>query len=252
MRFQYFYYCFICVLFLASCDKDDNDNITDNLDGYDRSAMLYNWSDNIIIPAYNNLYDDLLELNGVIEDFSKRCFVPIAAGGGVRSKKDVDRYLSLGADKVVLNTQAINNPSFITDVAKSYGSQSVVVSIDVKNTQKNEYKVLKDLGKTETILNPELWAYKAQELGAGEIMITSIDRDGSLLGYDIEIAKRVSDKVDIPVLISGGAGNWDHLVEGIIKGGASAVCITNIYHFTETAISSAKKYMHNQGIPVRL
>ena len=188
----------------------------------------------------------------VIEDFSKRCFVPIAAGGGIRSKKDVDRYLSLGADKVVLNTQAINNPSFITDVAKSYGSQSVVVSIDVKNTQKNEYKVLKDLGKTETILNPELWAYKAQELGAGEIMITSIDRDGSLLGYDIEITKRVSDKVDIPVLISGGAGNWDHLVEGIIKGGASAVCITNIYHFTETAISSAKKYMDKHGIPVRL
>ncbi len=188
----------------------------------------------------------------VIEGFSKRCFVPIAAGGGIRSKKDVDRYLSLGADKVVLNTQAVNNPTFITDVAKSYGSQSVVVSIDVKNTQKNKYKVLKDLGKTETILNPELWAYKAQELGAGEIMITSIDRDGSLLGYDIEIAKRVSDKVDIPVLISGGAGNWDHLVEGIIKGGASAVCITNIYHFTETAISSAKKYMDNHGIPVRL
>jgi len=188
----------------------------------------------------------------VIEDFSKRCFVPITVGGGIRSKEDVDKYLSLGADKVVLNTQAISNPTFITEVAKSYGSQSVVVSIDVKNTKKNEYTVFKDFGKTNTDLHPVLWAYEAQELGAGEIMITSIDRDGSLLGYDLELSKIVSDKVDVPVLIAGGAGNWKHLVEGIQKGRASAVCITNIYHFTETAISSAKKYMHNQGVPVRL
>jgi len=188
----------------------------------------------------------------IVEQFANKCFVPLAAGGGVKNIEDFKKLLSIGADKIVINSEAVRNPKFITEAAKLYGSQCVVVSIDVRKKDNNDYEVFIEYGKTPTGLKPEVWAKKAQELGAGEIMITSIEKDGSLEGYDNELNKLVSEAVDIPVLVCGGAGKWKDFVEGFTKGKASAVCTTNIYHFTDTSIKSAKTYLKNEGINVRI
>lgn len=188
----------------------------------------------------------------IVKQFANRCFVPLAAGGGVKNIGDFKKLLSIGADKVVINSEAVRNPKFITEAAKLYGSQCVVVSIDARKKDNNDYEVFTEYGKIPTGLKPEAWAKKAQEFGAGEIMITSIEKDGSLEGYDNELNKLVSEAVDIPVLVCGGAGKWKDFVEGFIKGKASAVCTTNIYHFTDTSIKSAKTYLKNEGINVRI
>ena len=187
----------------------------------------------------------------VIEQFARGCFVPLAAGGGIRSLEDVKRYLGLGADKVVVNTRAIERPEFITEIARLYGSQCVVLSIDAKKKEGGGYEVYSHFGGRETGLDPADWARRGEELGAGEILITSIDRDGSLQGYDLDLCRRVSDAVNAPVLILGGAGNWKHFVEGFAEGCASAVCTQNIYHFTESSIRSAKTYLKGAGVEVR-
>jgi len=187
----------------------------------------------------------------VVRQFARRCFVPLAAGGGIRTLDDVTRFLSVGADKVVVNTGAIENPDLISQIAETYGTQCVVLSIDAKKTDAG-YEVFGSFGGKPTGLAPEAWAKRGAELGAGEILITSIDRDGSLSGYDLDLCKRVANSVGIPVLISGGAGNWQHFVDGIAKGEAAAVCTSNIYHFTETSIKSAKTFMAKAGIPVRI
>jgi cyclase len=193
----------------------------------------------------NNLYK-------VVKEFVDNCFVPIAAGGGVRSIEDFKTLLRIGADKVVINTQAVRNPEIITKAAKLYGAQCVVVSIDAKKTANGSYEVFTKFGSTPTGKEVSAWAKEVQSRGAGEIMITSIDKDGSLEGYDNELSKIVSEAVDIPVLACGGAGKWQDFVDGFEKGRASAVCTTNIYHFTETSINSAKVFLKNAGIDVRL
>ena len=193
----------------------------------------------------NNLYK-------VVKEFVDNCFVPIAAGGGVQSIEDFKTLLRIGADKVVINTQAVRNPEIITRAAKLYGVQCVVVSIDAKKTANGSYEVFTEFGSTPTGKDVSAWAKEVQSRGAGEIMITSIDKDGSLEGYDNELSKIVSEAVDIPVLVCGGAGKWQDFVDGFEKGRASAVCTTNIYHFTETSINSAKVFLKNAGIDVRL
>jgi len=187
----------------------------------------------------------------IIKQFAERCFVPLAAGGGVKNMDDVKKLLRAGADKIIINTEAVRNPDFITKIAKSYGAQCVVVSIDAKLVN-NNYEVFTECAKKSTGLHAEEWAKTAQKKGAGEIMITSIEKDGSLEGYDNELNKLVSKSVDIPVLVCGGAGKWQDFVDGFNKGNASAVCTTNIYHFTESSIKSAKTYLKSSGIPVRL
>ncbi len=187
-----------------------------------------------------------------IEQFSRRCFVPLAAGGKVKTVEDFKILLSLGADKVVVNSEAVRRPELITEAAKLFGSQCVVISIDAKRNNRGEYEVFTDLGRKATGLNPAVWARRAQELGAGEILITSIDKDGSLEGYDNELNRFVSEAVEIPVLVCGGAGKWQDFVEGFTKTKAAAVCTTNIYHFTDTSIKSAKTYLQNAGIEVRI
>jgi cyclase len=196
----------------------------------------------------------------VIADFASRCFVPLAAGGGIRTLDDVRSYLDLGADKVVINSGAIERPSLITEIANRFGSQCAVLSIDAKKTSVDtaggspgaSYEVYSHFGARPTGLDPSDWAKQGQELGAGEILIGSIDRDGSLQGYELPLCREVSDAVGIPVLVSGGAGNWDHFVQGFTEGGASGVCTANIYHFTESSIQSAKRHLDNAGIPVRI
>jgi len=193
----------------------------------------------------SNFYD-------VVAQFSDRCFVPLAAGGGVREIDDFSALLRLGADKIIVNTGVLMRPELINEAAMLFGSQCVVVSIDAKIISPGKYEVFSHYGTQSTGLDPADWAKKAQELGAGEIMICSIDKDGSLEGYDNQLTRMVSEAVCIPVLVSAGAGKWQDFVEGFIQGKASAVCTSNIYHFTEASIKSAKVYLKNNGIDVRV
>jgi cyclase len=187
----------------------------------------------------------------VVRQFARNCFVPLAVGGGVRCIEDIRHLLGIGADKIVLNTGAARDPDLITQASRLFGSQCVVLSIDAKREDGGNYQVYVANGAEPLGQSPEDWARNGQTLGAGEIFIQSIDRDGMLEGYDIELIRRVSDAVDIPVLACGGAGNWQHFVEGFEQGSAQAVCTTNIYHFTESSIRSAKQFLHAAGIHVR-
>ena len=188
----------------------------------------------------------------VVRQFASRCFVPLAAGGGVRTLDDFRTLLGLGADKVVINTEALRRPAFISEAAQTFGSQCIVVSIDARrNTTGGSYEVFTECGQRPTGREPAAWARQAQDLGAGEILITSIEKDGSLEGYDNGLNRLVSGAVKIPVLVCGGAGKWQDFVDGFVQGNASAVCTTNIYHFTETSINSAKRYLERAGVMVR-
>ena len=189
--------------------------------------------------------------DGVVTTFTERCFVPLTVGGGVRSLDDARRYLALGADKVVLNTGALERPALITEIAESYGAQCVVLSIDARRAD-DGYEVYGRFASEPTGLTPVAWAREGERLGAGEILITSVERDGSLEGYEIGLCRAVCKSVAIPVLIGGGAGNWKHFVAGFTECGASAVCTSNIYHFTDTSIRSAKAHVARAGVPMRL
>jgi cyclase len=188
--------------------------------------------------------------HSVISTFSNKCFVPLCAGGGIRSLDDVKCYLDLGADKIAINTLAIEQPDFITSAARRFGSQCVVVSIDARK-EADGYRVYRNCGRESTEWKPQDLARRAEELGAGEILLTSIDRDGSLEGYDNELNRQVVASVTIPVIVCGGAGKWQDFVDGFRIAGADAVATTNIYHFTETSIKSAKQYLMKHGISIR-
>jgi len=188
----------------------------------------------------------------VVTKFAGECFVPLVVGGGIRTLGDVKRFMAVGGDKVVVNSGAVERPALITEIAEAYGSQCVVLSIDARKKPDGGYEVFAGCGAKATGLDPAEWARRGEDLGAGEILITSVERDGSLQGYDLELCKRVSDAVNVPVLVLGGAGSWKHFVEAIDKAGASAVCTQNIYHFTESSIVSAKKYLADRGVAVRM
>ncbi len=188
----------------------------------------------------------------VIRDFASRCFVPLAAGGGIRTLDDVHRFLRLGADKVVINTGALERPELIGEVARAYGAQSLVLSIDAKRHDDGRYEVMSNCGSQPTGKTPEDWAREGERLGAGEILITSIDRDGSLQGYDLDLTKRIAAAVSVPTLALGGCGNWEHMSQVLTTAQASAACTQNIYHFTEPSIRAAKKVLDGKRIPVRL
>ena len=188
----------------------------------------------------------------VVTQFAHDCFVPLAVGGGIRTLDDVRKFMAVGGDKVVVNSGAVERPQLISEIAEAYGTQCVVLSIDARLTDGGGYEVYSACGSKATGMDPADWAKQGEELGAGEIMITSIERDGSLQGYDLDLCRRVSDAVSVPVLVLGGAGSWKHFVEGVEEGGASAVCTQNIYHFTENSILSAKKFLAERGVPVRI
>lgn len=187
----------------------------------------------------------------VIREFAGNCFVPLSAGGGIREINDVHDFLSVGADKVVVNSGALRRPELIREIAETYGSQCVVVSIDARLKEGGGYEVYSEFARTPTGKDPIKWAQQAEVMGAGEILITSVERDGYLQGYDLELSKGVAEAVGVPVLLLGGAGNWNHFVQGIEQGFASAVCTQNIYHFTEASIRNAKQYLKKAGLHVR-
>jgi cyclase len=212
------------------------------------------WSiDEIVILDVTRPGDgDRANFEAVVRQFASRCFVPVAVGGGIRSLEDVRRIIGLGADKVVVNTALVERPQLVSEIAAQYGSQCVVCSLDARRHDDGRYQAFTHFGTQPTGFQPGRWAQRAQELGAGEILVTSVERDGALEGYDLALCREVVEAVQVPVLICGGAGKWQHFVDGFVHGGASAVCTANIYHFTERSISSAKAFLKKAGIPVRL
>ena len=173
-------------------------------------------------------------------------------GGCVRQVEDVRNLLNAGADKVSINTSAVRNPQLVADAAGRYGSQCIVVAIDAKQVQPGHWEVFTHGGRQATGLNVVEWAKKMQALGAGEILLTSMDRDGSKIGYDLQLTRAVTDALEIPLIASGGAGTLQHMVDGVKLGGADAVLAASIFHYGEYTIQQAKQYMAQQGIEMRL
>ena len=188
----------------------------------------------------------------VIEDVAAQVFIPLTVGGGVRKAEDVRRLLNAGADKVSINSAGVNNPDLIAESSSIYGSQAIVVAIDAKRRSDGTWEVYTRGGRTPTGIDAVEWAKKVEKLGAGEILLTSMDGDGTKAGFDLELTRAVSDSVSIPVIASGGVGNLQHLVDGIVEGHADAVLAASIFHFGEYTIEEAKRYMQERGIPVRL
>ena len=187
----------------------------------------------------------------IIEEVAAQVFIPLTVGGGVRKVEDVRRLLNAGADKVSINTSAVQNPQLVADAADRYGSQCIVVAIDAKQVG-NGWEVFTHGGRQATGMDAVEWAKKLQSLGAGEILLTSMDKDGTRNGFDLALTRAVSDAVDVPVIASGGVGNLHHLVEGIIEGHADAVLAASIFHYGDYSILQAKGYMAEHGIEVRL
>jgi imidazole glycerol-phosphate synthase subunit HisF len=188
----------------------------------------------------------------IIEDVASQVFIPLTVGGGVRAVADVRRLLNAGADKVSMNSSAVTNPDLVSDAAAYYGSQCIVVAIDAKQTEVGNWEVFTHGGRTATGKDVVEWAKEVTQRGAGEILLTSMNRDGSKDGFDLALTAAVSDAVSVPVIASGGVGNLQHLVDGITKGHADAVLAASIFHYGEYTVQQAKEYMASQGIPVRI
>ena len=188
----------------------------------------------------------------VIERAGDQCFMPLTVGGGIRTLEDMSTMLKAGADKVSINSSAINNPKLIGEGAEKFGSQCIVISIDAKKTGEEEWRVFTHGGRKEAGLDAVEWAKEAVELGAGEIVLNSIDADGTKAGYDIEITRRISENIGVPVVASGGAGNLDHMVDVLKEGKADAVLAASIFHFGEYTVGEVKEHLARADIPVRL
>jgi len=200
--------------------------------------------------------DNRKTLIHVVEKVASQVFIPLTVGGGIRDILDIQKMLKAGADKVSINTAAVNNPNFVEDAAKQFGSQCIVVAIDAKkNKLENNtpyWEVFTHGGRNNSNINAVDWAKKMADLGAGEILLTSMDKDGTKDGFDIELTKTISEAVSIPVIASGGVGNLDHLAEGILAGKADAVLAASIFHFGEYTVAEAKKSLSKKNIEVRL
>ena len=187
----------------------------------------------------------------VVKKTSEKCFVPLTVGGGVRSIEDINKLLKCGADKVSINTAAVQNTKIVMESSSKFGSQCIVVAIDAKR-KGDSWEIFTHGGRKETGINAIKFAKQMEEYGAGELLVTSMDRDGTQKGYDIDLMKEISEMVGIPVIASGGVGNLDHLAEGITKGKANAVLAASIFHYGKYSLKEAKQYLDSKGIPVRI
>ena len=190
---------------------------------------------------------DIEEVDRLADD----CFMPLTVGGGVSQLEDFRALLRAGADKVAVNTAAVKNPTLVAEAASCFGSQCIVLSIDFIKAE-GGYRVVTECGTHQTTLDPVCWAQEVERLGAGEILLTSVERDGSMEGYDCGLLRKVSDAVNIPVIASGGAGNYEHMHEALTEGGASAVAAASLFHFTQQTPLEAKEYLKHKGIAVRI
>jgi cyclase len=188
----------------------------------------------------------------VVEQVAEQVFIPLTVGGGIRLVEDVRRMLNAGADKVAINTAAVSRPEFVKEAAGHFGSQCIVVAIDAKQTGPNKWEVFTHGGRRATGLDAVEWACRMTACGAGEILLTSMDRDGTRDGFDLALTRAVCDAVSVPVIASGGVGTLDHLVDGIVRGHADAVLAASIFHFGEYTVAQAKSRMAAAGIEVRL
>ena len=187
----------------------------------------------------------------VVNHTAEQCFMPLTVGGGVRKIEDIRKLLLAGADKVAINTAAVKNPDFVGEAAEKFGSQCIVVSVDAKSTGPDAYEIFTHGGREATGIEAIGWSQRMAELGAGEILLTSMDRDGTKKGFNIGLTRAVADALTVPVIASGGVGTLDHLVEGVTEGHASAVLAASIFHFGTYTIAEAKAYMKAAGAAVR-
>jgi len=191
-----------------------------------------------------------------VEKMASEVFIPLTVGGGIRKVEDIRNMLNAGADKVGINTAAIFEPEFVAKASERFGSQCIVVAIDAKKVsvagENNRWEIFTHGGRKATGINALEWAVKMVGYGAGEILLTSMDRDGTKIGFDLELTRAISDAVSVPVIASGGVGNLQHLADGVLKGGADAVLAASIFHFGEYTIQEAKQHMSKQGIEMRL
>jgi len=187
----------------------------------------------------------------VVEEVASQVFIPLTVGGGIRELNDIRRMLNAGADKVGINTTAVNNPDFVRQAAERFGSQCIVVAIDAKQVADDKWEIFTHGGRTPTGIDAVEWAIKMAEYGAGEILLTSMDRDGTRDGYDLALTRAISEAVPVPVIASGGVGTLEHLVDGIIDGKADAVLAASIFHFGHHTVQEAKDVMSARGIEMR-
>lgn len=204
----------------------------------------------ILVDIVAHLSNDELDFES-INEFGQDCFVPLTVGGGISNIEQVQKLLRVGADKVCVNTQAYSNPKLITDIAKRHGSQCIVASIDVKQKTDNSWECYSHAGKKPTGKNAIEWAIEMEDHGAGEILLTSIEKDGTMEGYDFKLIEAIIESVKIPVIASGGAGNYQDMIDVVNKCGANAVAAASMFHFTEQTPLGAKAAMELAGIPVR-
>ncbi|MES9946370.1 MAG: imidazole glycerol phosphate synthase subunit HisF [Candidatus Thiodiazotropha sp.] len=200
--------------------------------------------------------DDRETIVHVVENVASEVFIPLTVGGGIRCEDDIRRMLNAGADKVAINTAAVFNPEFVKQATERFGSQCIVVAIDAKQVsaagEPLKWEIFTHGGRKPTGLDAIEWAQRMSDYGAGEILLTSMDRDGTKIGFDNKLTRAIVDAVPIPVIASGGVGNLQHLVDGVKQGGADAVLAASIFHFAEYSVGEAKSYMQDQGVEVRL
>ncbi|MFP4321389.1 MAG: glycosyl amidation-associated protein WbuZ [Anaerolineales bacterium] len=218
-----------------------------------KAAMVYDAQgvDELVFLDITASREKRAMLYDVIRQVTEESFMPFTAGGGLRSTEDIRELLNAGADKVTLNTEAVRRPEFITEAAQRFGNQCIIVSIDVREIRHGKYDVCIEGGQTPTGHDPVSWAQEAVARGAGEIMLTSIDRDGTMTGYDLKLIAQVSAAVSVPVIASGGAGTPQHLVEAITQGGAHAAAAASMFHFTDQSPIKSRAYMRRAGLNVR-
>ncbi len=213
---------------------------------YDRAG-----ADELCFLDITASHEDRDTIFDVVGHTAEQCFMPLTVGGGVRTNDDIRKLLLAGADKVSINTAAVKEPDFVRRAAEKFGSQCIVVSIDAKTAAGGRFEVYTHGGRRATGIDAVDWARRMAEYGSGEILLTSMDRDGTKLGFDIPLTAAVADAVPVPVIASGGVGTLDHLVEGIVEGHASAVLAASIFHFGTYTITQAKAHMKAAGVPIR-
>lgn len=218
-----------------------------------KAAKVYDAQgvDELIFLDITATQEERRTLFDIIREVTEESFMPFTAGGGLRTVDDIRALLNAGADKITLNTEAVRRPDFINEAADRFGNQCIVVSIDARRMGYKKYEVYINSGKTATGLDPAVWAQEAVKRGAGEILITAIEQDGMMQGYDLELIQRVTAAVDVPVIASGGAGTPQHFVEAITEAGAHAVAAASIFHFTDQSPIKSRAYMKRAGLNVR-